>query len=162
MANAQFESALDRLADAVKDVFRELYAAVPVSAPAAAPAVATVIAPAPPVAATGPGTALLCTGFGRILAAGSQTDVMQTLLDSAEGYTNRSAILVVKGDKLTPWRWRGFDDAAQAGWRSLNVSSDGDAGWRAAINSSSAMPATVGSMFFQAVGKPGDGKAYLI
>jgi hypothetical protein len=155
---AQFESALDRLADALKDVFRELHSTVP-AAVVASPAPVAVPVPAH---AAGAGTAPLCTGFGRVLAAANQTDVMQALLDSAASYTGRGAILVVKGERLVPWRWVGFDDAAQAGLRTLNLTSDGDAGWRSAVNAVGSIPASAASPFFEAVGAPGDGRAYLI
>ena len=98
--DAKFERALDRLADSLKDVFRELRAAAPAAATVAAPAAAPV-APAPVVVAapSGPGTAMLCTGFGRILGAANQTDIMQALLDAASAYAARG----FSSTSATPW-----------------------------------------------------------
>src|SRR5437016_5182909 len=122
MANsAQFDSALDRLSTALKDVFRELHAAASTGTPGAAPVAAAAPAGPPP----GPGTAPLCSGFERIMAGANQTDIMQALLDGSEGYAGRSAILVVKGDSLAPWRWKGFDDAGVAGLRNLKAGAAG-------------------------------------
>ncbi len=154
--SANFENALDRLTAALKDVFRELHAAAP-SAPAELSS-----SPAAPPAPSGPGTELLCTGFDRILSAANQMDTMQVLLDAAEGYAARCAILVVKGDRLTPWRWHGFEEVQQAGWRNLNVAADGDNGWRQAVGITGPLPQTLSRAFFAFVGTAKSGRAYLL
>jgi hypothetical protein len=158
---AQFENALDRLTAALKDVFRELHA-IPQSAATAALSVPPPpSAPAPP-APSGPGTDLLCTGFERILATANQMDIMQALLDAAASYAARCAILVVKGDKLSPWRWSGFEESQQAGWRNVNIAADGDNGWRQAVGMTGPLPQTVSRAFFGFVGSAKSGRAYLI
>ena len=162
---AQFENALDRLTAALKDVFRELHAAAPAPAPVAVVEPAAPPPPPPPpapVVPAGPGTDVLCEGFDRILAAGNQMDVMQALLDAASGYATRCAILVVKGDKLAPWRWHGFEESQQAGWRNLNVPADGDNGWRQAVGMTGPLPQTVSKAFFGFVGSAKNGRGYLI
>jgi hypothetical protein len=160
--SAQFENALDRLTSALKDVFRELHV------PAPAPPPAAVVEPPPPppppapVIPTGPGTDFLCEGFDRILAAGNQIDIMQALLDTASSYAARCAILVVKGDKLAPWRWNGFEESQQAGWRKLDIAADGDNGWRQAIGLTGPLPQSVSKAFFGFVGSAKSGRAYLV
>src|SRR5438045_2329455 len=135
---AKFESALDRLSGALKDVFLELHALQPVVAAAPPPAAPEPAPPpvveAPPPVPAGPGTAPLCSGFERVLGASNQADIMQALLDGTDKYAERSAVLVVKGDRLAGWRGRGFNDAGLAGLRTLSVAPDGDAGWRQTLS----------------------------
>src|ERR1022692_3392277 len=151
--STQFENALDRLAGALKDVFRELRVEIPAPGPVAAPVVVTAPAPPPePVIVhvptpSGPGTAPLCSGFEGILAAANQSDIMQALLDGTASYAGRSAVLVVKGDRLAGWRGRGFTDAGLAGLRGLNLAADGDAGWRASLASEGALAKGVADGF---------------
>jgi len=165
---AQFENALDRLASALKDVFRELRVEIPAPASVAAPVV--VAAPAPPPepivihvpTPVGPGTAPLCSGFEGILTAANQADIMQALLDGTASYAGRSAVLVVKGDRLAGWRGRGFNEPGLAGLRGLNLAADGDAGWRDSLSTDGPLAKSVADGFARNLGPSAEGGAYLI
>jgi outer membrane biosynthesis protein TonB len=148
---AQFERALTRLADSLKDVFRELYTAAPSAAVIATPG-----APA------GAGAGQLCAQFERLAAAGNQGDIMGALLEGAEQFCGRCAILVVKGDKLGAWRWRGFADAQQNTLRTFALDADGAAGWKQALDSAGPVPGGLAQAFFSGLGAAKDGHAYLI
>ncbi len=89
-------------------------------------------------------------------------DVMQALLDGATGYAARCAVLVVKGDKLSPWRSSGFEEPQKAGWPSINIPADGDNGWRQAVGMTGPLPQSLSRTFFAFVGTAKNGRAYLI
>ncbi len=110
----------------------------------------------------GPGTSALCVGFSRITGSRNQTDIMQALLEAADTFSGRCAVLVVKGDRLTGWRARGFDEGTQGRLRQLNLAPDGNAGWKQMVESSGAMPEPLAQTFFEALGTPSDHIAYLI
>lgn len=110
----------------------------------------------------GPGMANLCVGFSRITNARNQTEIMQVLLEAADIFSGRCAVLVVKGDRLAGWRGRGFDDAEQARLRQVNLAPEGQAGWKQALNSSGPVAHSLAQSFFDAVGAPSDGQAYLL
>jgi len=166
--STQFENALDRLAGALKDVFRELRVEIPAPAPVAAPVVVTAPAPPPePVIVhvptpSGPGTAPLCSGFEAILASANQADIMQALLDNTASYAGRSAVLVVKGDRLAGWRGRGFSEVGLTGLRGLNLAADGDAGWRDSLSNDGPLKKEVADGFARNFGPSSEGSAYLI
>lgn len=105
-------------------------------------------------AASGAGTAELRAGFDRILGAANQTEIMQALLDGSTPFAGRSAILVVKGDRLNGWRGRGFTDEGAA-VRGLSL----DAGVASAAG---ALSSSATDIIFGVLGKPAGGQAWLV
>ena len=113
-------------------------------------------------ASGGGDTSTLCSSFESITSTGNQSDTLRALVDSAASFAGRCALLVVKGDKLVNWRAQGFDDEGEAGLKKLNLSADGNSGWKQAVQASGPVAAGLGKAIFQAVGAPGNNQAYLV
>lgn len=120
-------------------------------------------------AAVSVGSDALTSAYYRIASAKSQTDILQKFLDATASFAARSALLVVKGDRLSGWRARGFDGGAGERLRELNISADGDAGWRRALADQAAAtgvielaPKQLREVFFEHVGAPDDKRGYLL
>ncbi len=120
-------------------------------------------------AAAGSSSAALNSAYYRIAGARSQTEALQGLLDATGDFARRSAVLVVKGDRLTGWRARGFDGGAADKVRELNLPADGDGGWRRALSEQAATtgvveaaPEPVRQALFATVGAPADNRCYLL
>lgn len=136
---------LDQFTSSFKQLLGELRGGGPSPAGSSAPVAA---------AAAGAGTAELRAGFDRILGAANQTEIMQALLDGSAPFAGRSAILVVKGDRLNGWRGRGFTDEGAA-VRGLSL----DAGVASAAG---ALSSSATEIIFGALGKPAGGQAWLV
>jgi len=111
----------------------------------------------------------LHAAFHRISAAGSQTEILRNLLEATTAFSNRAALLVVKGERLTGWRARGFEGSASDGVREIDLPADGDTGWRKALADQAAARETVeqapehlSKPLFDILGVPTDGRAYLL
>jgi hypothetical protein len=116
-------------------------------------------------AGTAGGSAALYDAFRCITAADSQTEILQRLLAAAGSFASRSAVLIVKGEKLVGWRGRGFAQSEKV--RSLSLAAEGEAGWRQAAQhapgAGDAAPAAapLAQQFFSLLGPPADSRAYL-
>ncbi len=111
----------------------------------------------------------LHAAFHRISVAGSQTEILRNLLEATTAFSNRAVLLVVKGERLTGWRARGFEGSASDGVREIDLSADGDTGWRKALAEQAASRETVeqapehlSKPLFDILGAPTDGRAYLL
>lgn len=136
---------LDQFTSSFKQLLGELRGGATAPAGSSAPVAA---------AASGAGTAELRAGFDRILGAANQTEIMQALLDGSTPFAGRSAILVVKGDRLNGWRGRGFTDEG-ASVRGLSL----DAGVASAAG---ALSSSATDIIFGVLGKPAGGQAWLV
>src|SRR5581483_2958495 len=66
--------------------------------------------PAAGAASSGSNTADLLKVVASIHAAGTQRDILRTLLDGSVHYCGRNALFLVKGGNVTGWQGRGFAD----------------------------------------------------
>ena len=117
----------------------------------------------------GSNSGVLQSSYRRITGAQSQAEILRNLLEATEPFAPRAALLVVRGDRLTGWRSRGFDAETAEAVRSLNLAAEGEGGWKQAVaeqvatpNTIEAAPAAVSEELFGVVGKPADGNAYLL
>src|SRR5437879_6482980 len=60
---------------------------------------------------TGP-TDLLNASVASIYDANAQTEILKSLLDGMAQFTSRAALFVVKGNTISAWQSRGFENAA--------------------------------------------------
>ncbi len=148
---AQLERLLSQSLDQFTSAFKQLLGELRAGGTAAAGPGASA---APMTTAAGSGTAELRAGFDRILGAANQTEIMQALLDGSTPFAGRSAILVMKGDRLNGWRGRGFTDDG-AGVRGLSL----DAG---VASTAGALSASAAESIFGVLGRPAGGQAWLV
>lgn len=111
----------------------------------------------------------LNAAFQRISGAHSQTEMLQSLLESTTPFSNRAALLVVKGERLTGWRSRGFEGASSDGLREIDLPAEGETGWKLVVTDQAAtpdtieeIPASLARAFFDLLGTPNDNRAYLL
>lgn len=111
----------------------------------------------------------LNSAFQRISSSRSQTELLQSLLEGTTPFSNRAALLVVKGERLTGWRGRGFEGASGDGLREIDLPAEGETGWRqpladtaAATDTLEAVPEVLARAFFELLGTPNDDRAYLL
>ena len=111
----------------------------------------------------------LNAAFQRISGAHSQTEMLQSLLESTTPFSNRAALLVVKGERLTGWRSRGFEGASSDGLREIDLPAEGETGWKLVVTDQAATPDTIEEIpeslaraFFDLLGTPSDNRAYLL
>ena len=111
----------------------------------------------------------LNSAFQRISGAHSQTEVLQNLLEGTTPFCHRAALLVVKGERLTGWRGRGFEGTSGDGLREIDLPPEGETGWRLVATDQSATPDTIEAIpetlaraFFDLLGTLGDNRAYLL
>ena len=111
----------------------------------------------------------LNSAFHRIASSRSQTELLQSLLEGTTPFCSRAALLVVKGEHLTGWRGRGFEGASGDGVREIDLSAEGENGWRqpladqeAATDTVEAVPESLARAFFDLLGTPDDNRAYLL
>ncbi|MCU1310165.1 MAG: Chromosome segregation ATPase-like protein [Candidatus Angelobacter sp.] len=86
---------------------------------AAAQAASAASVPAP---GTGP-TDLLNASVASIYDANAQTEILRSLLDGMAQFTSRAALFVVKGNTISAWQNRGFENAAALKGFALDSSS---------------------------------------
>ncbi len=117
----------------------------------------------------GSASAALNSAYYRIAGARSQTEILQSLLDASASFAARSALLVIKGDRLMGWRARGFEGSQGEKVRELNIAADGDEGWRRALTAQAATtgvvepaPKALAQTFFDAAGPPAEERGYLL
>ena len=111
----------------------------------------------------------LNSAFQRISGAQSQTEMLQSLLEGTTPFSNRAALLVVKGERLTGWRGRGFEGASSDGLREIDLPAEGETGWKLVVTDQAAPPDTIEEIpeslaraFFDLLGTPSDNRAYLL
>ena len=111
----------------------------------------------------------LNSAFQRISGAQSQTEMLQSLLEGTTPFSNRAALLVVKGERLTGWRGRGFEGASSDGLREIDLPAEGKTGWKLVVTDQAATPDTIEEIpetlaraFFDLLGTPSDNRAYLL
>jgi hypothetical protein len=78
-------------------------------------------AAAVPAPGSGP-TDLLNASVASIYDANAQTEILKSLLDGMAQFTARAALLVVKGNTISAWQSRGFENAAALKGFSLDSS----------------------------------------
>jgi hypothetical protein len=105
---------------------------------------------------------LLNTAVSRIYESSSQSDILKALLDGTSEFAARSALFVVKGNALNPWRSAGFAD--ESGFKRLTL--DALTGLAAsAIRDREAVSASAtefNSDFIRIHGSPSDGNANVL
>ena len=119
-------------------------------------------------AAPAPSTSeALNTALYMICGARSQAEILQNLLFGTASFAPRAAVLVVKGERLSGWRGRGFE--APDRLRELALEARGEANWKRALAMQSATSGKVESLsealarpFFDCLGAPHDGAGYLM
>jgi hypothetical protein len=75
-----------------------------------------------PAPGTGP-TDMLNASVASIYDANAQTEILKSLLDGMAQFTSRTALLVVKGNTISAWQSRGFENAAALKGFALDSSS---------------------------------------
>jgi hypothetical protein len=114
-----------------------------------------------PAPGTGP-TDLLNASVASIYDANAQTEILKSLLDGMAQFTSRAALFVVKGNTISAWQNRGFENAAALKGFALD-SSSGLAG-RAIRDREPVSAAAVDfdNAFISTHGNPVDGNACVL